>query len=217
MRASLVSRSIILGSLVFGGCSNSTGTAPAQPPVDSDGGVTHVVKLDAHADRGAAIVRDGRAAIADGMVNVGDTVIVPPSITVTIDPTSLIPPADGGASTLLIVPSNYGPKPVVTVTVVSNSGDVRLDDISTVTASLNDPVTGAPMASVKLARSETDSAPESNTTFVIFSGVPLDLSKVATGSYDLVCTATTVGGASANAEGHVVGGYRADGRGEFSG
>jgi len=53
-------------------------------------------------------VRDGRAAIADGMVNVGDTVIVPPSITVTIDPTSLIPPADGGASTLLIVPSNYG-------------------------------------------------------------------------------------------------------------
>jgi len=49
-------------------------------------------------------------------VNVGDTVIVPPSITVTIDPTSFDPARGRGASTLLIVPSNYGPKPVVTVT-----------------------------------------------------------------------------------------------------
>jgi hypothetical protein len=200
MRASLVSRSIMLGALVLGGCSNSTGTAPAEPPVDSDGGVIHLVKLDAHADRVAQGVRDGRATIADGVVNVGDTVIVPPSITVTIEPTSLVPPADGGVSDILIVPSNYGPKPEVTVTVVSNSGDMRLDDVSTVTASLNDPVTGAAVASVKLARSETDSAPESNTMFVIFSGVPLDLSKVDTGSYDLVCTATTVGGTSASAK-----------------
>ncbi len=199
MRASLVSRSITLGALVFVGCSNSTGTAPAEPPLDNDGGVIHFVKLDAHADRGAQGVRDGHAAIADGVVNVGDTVIIPPSITVTIDPTSLVPPADGGVSDLLIVPSNYGPKPVVTVTVVSNSGDMRLDDVSTATASLNDPA-GTPLASVKLARSETDSAPESNTIFVIFSGVPLDLSKVATGSYDLVCTATTVGGTSASAK-----------------
>jgi len=72
--------------------------------------------------------------------------------------------------------------------------------VSSVTATLNDPVTGAAVASVKLARSETDSAPESNTIFVIFSGVPLDLSNVGTGSYDLVCTATTVGGTSADAK-----------------
>ena len=197
---SLVSRSILLGALVLAGCSNGTGAAPYQPPLESDGGVAHVVKLDAHADRGAQGQGDGRAAIADGVVNVGDVLTVPPSITVTIDPTSLVPPADAGVSSLLIVPSNYGPKPVVTVTVVSNSGDMRLDDVSTVTASLNDPVTGAPLASVKLARSETDSAPESNTTFVIFSGVPLDLSAVPTGSYDLVCTATTVGGISASSK-----------------
>ena len=42
------------------------------------------------------------------------------------------------------------------------------------------------MASVKLAQSETDSVPESNTIRFIFSDVPLDVSKVATGSYDLV-------------------------------
>ena len=56
------------------------------------------------------------------------------------------------------------------------------------------------MAFVKLAKSETDSAPESNTTRFIFSDVPLDVSKVATGAYDLVVTATTVGGASASAK-----------------
>jgi hypothetical protein len=153
------------------------------------------VKLDAHADQG---VRDGHATIADRVANNSDSLTVPPSITVTIDPASLVPRADGGVPDMLIVPANYGPKPVVTVTVVSNSGDMRVDDVSSVTATLNDPVTGAAVASVKLARSETDSAPESNTIFVIFSGVPLDLSNVGTGSYDLVCTATTVGGTSAD-------------------
>ena len=61
----------------------------------------------------------------------------------TIDPASLVPPGDGGVPNTLIVPANYGPKPVVTVTVVSNSGDMRADNVSSVTATLNDPVTGA--------------------------------------------------------------------------
>ena len=195
MRASLVSRSIVLGALVLVGCGKSTGTEPP-PPVQDDGGVIRTV-LDALADRGAG---DGNIRRGDGVVNGSDSLTVPPSITVTIDPTSLVPPADGGVPDMLIVPASYGPKPVVTVTVVSNSGDMRADDVSSVTATLNDPVTGAAVASVKLARSETDSAPESNTIFVIFSGVPLDLSNVGTGSYDLVCTATTVGGTSADAK-----------------
>jgi hypothetical protein len=164
--------------------------------VQDDGGVIRTV-LDALADRGAG---DGNIKRGDGVVNGSDSLTVPPSITVTIDPTSLVPPADGGVPDMLIVPASYGPKPVVTVTVVSNSGDMRADDVSSLTVELKDPVTGAVVASVKLARSETDSAPESNTIFVIFSGVPLDLSKVDTGSYDLVCTATTVGGTSADAK-----------------
>ncbi len=86
------------------------------------------------------------------------------------------------------------------MTVVSNSGDMRADNLSSATAALNDPVTGTQVAFVKLAKSETDSAPESNTTRFIFSDVPLDVSKVATGAYDLVVTATTVGGASASAK-----------------
>ena len=196
MRASLVSRSIVLGALVLVGCGKSTGTEPP-PPVQDDGGVARVVKLDAQADRG---VRDGHSTIADGVANGSDSLSVPPSITVTVDPASLVPRADGGVPDMLIVPANYGPKPVVMVTVVSNSGDMRADDVSSLTVELKDPVTGAVVASLKLARSETDSAPESNTTFVIFSGVPLDLSNVGTGSYDLVCTATTVGGTSADAK-----------------
>ncbi|HJX66537.1 MAG TPA: hypothetical protein VJ860_21585 [Polyangia bacterium] len=195
MKALLVSRSILLGALVVVGCGKSTGTE-SPPPVQDDGGVVRTVKLDAPPDRGA---RDSKATSRDGVVNGSDSLIVPPSITVTIDPASLVPPGDGGVPATLIVPANYGPKPLVTVAVVSNSGDMRVDDVSSVTAALNDQVTGAAVASVKLARSETESAPESNTTFVIFSGVPIDLSKVATGSYDLVCTATTVGGTSANA------------------
>jgi hypothetical protein len=196
MRASLVSRSTVLGALLLlVGCSKGNGTEPAPPPPEDDGGVTRIIKLDASPDKGA---RDSKAVIADGAVNSGDSLYVPPSITVTVDPASLVPPADGGVFAKLIVPANYGPKPVVTVTVVSNSGDMRADDVSSVTASLEDPVTGTAVASASLARSETDSAPESNTTQVIFSGVPLNLSSVATGTYDLVCTATTVGGASAN-------------------
>jgi hypothetical protein len=194
MRASLLSRSMVLGALILFGCGKSTGTE-SPPPVQDDGGVLRTVKLDAQPDRSA---RDSKATSGDGVVYASDSLTVPPSITVTVDPTSLVPPADGGVPGMLIVPSNYGPKPAVTVTVISNSGDMRVDDVSSVTATLNDPVTGAAVASVKLARSETDSAPESNTTFFIFSGVPLDLSKVATGSYDLVCTATTVGGDSAD-------------------
>jgi hypothetical protein len=126
-----------------------------------------------------------------------DAPALPPSIAVAVDMASLIPPTDGGLPDPLIVPASYGPKPVVTVTVISLSGDMRADDVSLVTASLNDPVSGTAAASVKLAKSETNAAPESNTTRFIFSDVPLDLSKVATGAYDLVLTATTVGGASA--------------------
>jgi hypothetical protein len=187
-----------LGALLLVvGCSSSNGTESPQITVRDDGGATRTVKLDASADKGA---RDSEAVVADGVVNGSDSLSVPPSLTVTIDPASLVPPADGGVPDMLIVPGDYGPKPVVTVTVVSNSGDMRADDVSSVTASLNDPVTGTAVASVSLARSETDAAPESNTTLVIFSGVPLNLSLVATGTYDLVCTATTVGGASANSK-----------------
>jgi hypothetical protein len=77
---------------------------------------------------------------------------------------------------------------------------MRSDDVSSVTGLLEDPATRATVASVKPARSGTDSAPESNITRFIFSGVPLDLSKVPTGAYVLVVTATTVGGASASTE-----------------
>ena len=204
MRASLVSRSTFLGALlVLAGCSKSAEQQQPPPGVGGDdGGGAHIVKLDADVDgRGgdATGKADGKGDASEGgAVDGADAAGPPPSITVTVDPASLVPPADGGVPDPLIVPASYGPKPVVTVTVVSNSGDVRADDVSSVTASLNDPLTGTPAASVKLARSETDSAPESNTTRFIFSDVPLDLSKVATGSYSLVFTATTVGGTSAS-------------------
>jgi hypothetical protein len=141
----------------------------------------------------------GDASVEDAAVDAVEASALPPSITVTVDTTSLVPPADGGIPATLIVPASYGPKPVVTVTVVSNSGDIRADDVSSVVATLNDS-TGVPVVSVKLARSETDSFPETNTARFIFSDVPLDLSKVATGSYDLVVTATTVGGDSASTD-----------------
>jgi hypothetical protein len=141
----------------------------------------------------------GDASVEDAALDAVEASALLPSITVTVDTTSLVPPADGGVPATLIVPASYGPKPVVTVTVVSNSGDIRADDVSSVMASLNDS-TGVSVASVKLARSETDSFPETNTARFVFSDVPLDLSKVATGSYVLVVTATTVGGDSGSAD-----------------
>ena len=208
MRASLVSRSTFLGALlVLVGCSKGTGQVPLPPGVpEDDAGVIRTVPPDADldgsaSDGGGSAIRnaDGQGDSSTGAAVDGvDAAPLPPSIVVTVDPASLVPPADGGVPDTLMVPASYGPKPVVTVTVVSLSGDMRADEVSSVTASLNDPFTGTPAASVKLARSETDSAPESNTTRFIFSDVPLDLSKVATGSYDLVFTATTVGGTSAS-------------------
>jgi hypothetical protein len=162
-----------------------------------------VTAVDGSGDSSADAFRDAINAMGDAFdaaVDGVDAATLAPSITVTIDPASLVPPADGGVPTTLIVPANYGPKPVVTVTVVSNSGDMRADNVSSATAALNDPVKGTQVAFVKLAKSETDSAPESNTTRFIFADVPLDVSKVATGAYDLVVTATTVGGASASAK-----------------
>jgi len=206
MKASLVFRSIFLGALlVLAGCSKSAQQEQPLPVVPDDGGSTHVVKLDAEvvgdgagdATRKADGNRDsGAAAAMDGAVAAGP----PPSITLTVDPASLVPPADGGVPNPPIIPASYGPKPVVTVTVVSNSGDMRADDVSSVTGSLNVPVTGTPAATVTLAKSETDSVPESNTTRFVFSDVPIDLSKVPTGSYNLVFTATTVGGTSASTQ-----------------
>jgi hypothetical protein len=192
--------------LVLAGCSKGTEQALPPPGVpEDDAGVTRIVGYDADVERsvrdgggGATTKADGGGdSSADGTADGVDAVALPPSITVTVDTASLLPPGDGGVADALIVPASYGPKPVVTVTVVSHSGDMRADDVSSVTASLNDSLTGTPAATAKLARSETDSVPESNTTRFIFSDVPLDLSKVATGAYDLVLTATTVGGTSA--------------------
>lgn len=208
MRASLVSRSTYLGALlVLVGCSKGTGQVPPPPGVlEDDASVTRFARLDAEVEGGPRdAVGDattkpealGDSSSDGGTVDGVDAAPLPPSIVVTVDPASLVPRADGGVPDRLIAPANSGPKPVVTVTVVSNSGDMRADDLLSVTASLNDSFTGAAAASVKLARSQTDSAPESNTTRFIFSDVPLDLTKVVTGEYSLVVTATTVGGASA--------------------
>ena len=221
MRAPLFFPSTLFGALlVLAGCDK--GTTPVTPPPWSpgDAGVPgRTVKVDAAPE---ASVRDAWVSVesgddvpmvtdvpatmdggedassTDGALEAGDGSALSPLITVTVDPASLVPPADGGVPAILIVPATYGPKPVVTVTVVSISGDSRADDVASVMASLNNSVTGVPAASVKLARSDTDSVPESNTARFIFSGVPLDLSKVATGAYDLVVTATTVGGDSAS-------------------
>ena len=218
MRASLDSRWFLLGlaaSLTLAGCGNGSDQGSPSPPYPLyDTGVIRAVKVDAaveHAldgageanpavDGGVADGTDASAASGDAAGDAVDAASLAPSITVIIDTASLVPPGDGGVSDALLVPSSYGPKPTVMVTVVSNSGDMRTDDVSSVIGLLKDPATGTTVATVKPARSETDSAPESNTTFVIFSGVPLDLSNVGTGSYDLVCTATTVGGTSADAK-----------------
>ncbi len=219
MRASFDSRSAFCGlaaSLVLAGCSSGTTEQTATPPpwLGDDAGISRTVRVDGAVDGGVGVTEGGSASGSDvagaGATEGGsasssdaagdgaDGASLLPSITVTVDPASLVPLGDGGVPDKLIVPAKYGPKPVVTVTVVSKSGDKQADNVSSATASLNDPVTGTSAASVKLAKSETDSAPESDTTRFIFSDVPLDVSKVDTGAYDLVVTATTVGGASAS-------------------
>ena len=188
------------------GCSSSKDPAPILPAGgDGDGGVGRTfAKLDADVEVGELDGRgDGNgSSLLDARDDSGgdskDGPSLTPIITVTVEKESLIPPADGGVPSVLIVPASYGPKPVVTVVVVSQSGDPRTDDVSSVTASLNDPVADKPVASLRLAKSDSDTVPESDTTHFIFSGVPLDLSKLATGEYRLVFTATTVGGASAS-------------------
>jgi hypothetical protein len=218
MRASLDSRWFLFGLaalLTLAGCGNGSDQGSPSPPYPLyDTGVIRAVKVDAaveHAldgageanpavDGGVADGTDASAASGDAAGDAVDAASLAPSITVIIDTASLVPPGDGGVSDALIVPSSYGPKPTVMVTVVSNSGDMRTDDVSSVIGLLKDPATGTTVATVKPARSETDSAPESNITRFIFSGVPLDLTSVPTGSYDLVMTATTVGGASASAD-----------------
>ncbi|HEX7599618.1 MAG TPA: hypothetical protein VF518_15480, partial [Polyangia bacterium] len=191
-------------SLALAGCSKGGPAASLPIGVDDDGGVGRsFTKLDVAAE----VANEGGAGdatsldVADGdtggdSAEVGNDAAPPPIITVTVDPLSLVPPGDGGVPEVLIVPANYGPKPVVTVVVVSQSGNLRADDVSGVTASINDPVTGASAAFVKLAKSDMEMVPESDTARFIFSGVPLDLSKLATGQYSLVFSATTVAGVS---------------------
>jgi hypothetical protein len=194
-----VSRTVKVDAAVTGGARDSTGVATTGEDTAMDGGVGDGADgVTTEGDGGSAFSGDAAGDGVDGAGDGVDAAPLLPSITVTIDPASLVPPGDGGVSDTLIVPASSGPKPTVSVTVVSNSGDLRSDDVSSVTALLKDPATGTTVASVKPARSETDSAPESNTTRFIFSGVPLDLSKVPTGTYDLVVTATTVGGVSAS-------------------
>jgi hypothetical protein len=212
MRASLVFQSafsILIFSLALAGCSKS-GPAGIRPiGVDDDGGVGRTfTKLDAAAevapegsggDAGSPEVNDqdaeGDSGGTDG-AGPKKGAGLPPIITVTVDPLTLVPPPDGGVPAVLIVPANYGPSPMVTVMVVSQSGNLLIDDVSGVTVAIIDPLTGAMSSSTKLARTDSDSVPGSDTTRFIFSGVPIDLTKLATGEYGLVFTATTVGGVS---------------------
>jgi len=226
MRSSLVFRSAFCGLaalLLVAGCGGDAPQGPAPPALrGDDAAVSRTVRVDGAVDRAEEVGTATNAGVdaatsvgldvgpdvptkidgsddasGDAAWDVVDPSSLLPSITVTVDPASLAPPRDGGAGDALIAPSSYGPKPTITVTVVSHSGNFQADDVSSVTAVLNDPATGAAVSSVQPAKSDTEASPESNVTRFIFSDVPLDLTKVPTGVYDLVVTATTVGGVSA--------------------
>lgn len=203
MRPSSGSRKVLLAAaLILAGCSSSSDTGPGTGPGGDVGVGRSMAKLDAGPDS----ARDGLDDAASGggvdspAVDLagdgGDAPSSQPTVTVEVDLRSLVPQQDGGVPEPLIVPSTYGPSPYVTVTVVSRTGDLKLDEISTVTAAIYDPLVAAPLSSTKLARSDSRITPESDTMQFVFSGVPLDLSKLASASYNVLFTATTVGGAT---------------------
>jgi hypothetical protein len=203
MRPSSGSRKVLLAvALILAGCTSKSDDGQGLVPAEDAGVSRSMAKLDAGPDVG----KDGLEVGADGPAmevagdgsgdGIGDAPNLGPTITVEVDPQSLAPSQDGGVTNPPIVPSTYGPSPFVTVTVVSNTGDSKLDAISGVTAAIYDPLVATPLSTTKLARSDSSTTPESNTTRFIFSGVPLDLSKLSSASYTIVFTATTVGGAT---------------------
>jgi hypothetical protein len=84
------------------------------------------------------------------------------------------------------------------VTVHMDGGLIPDDEIASVTAAVN-PVVGEPGAvKINLAQSAVTRDEAAGTNVFIFADMPLDLSKLPTGDYDLVVTATTQGGAQAS-------------------
>jgi hypothetical protein len=219
MRPSSGSRKVLLVvALIVAGCSGSSDNGMGNSPGPDSGVTRSMPKLDAALEAGqdGLVGLDTRAKDApandapandvpakdapavdstgDGADDVGDAPNLVPAITVEVDYQSLVPSKDGGVAEPLIVPSTYSPSPFVTVTVVSNSGNLKADEITTVTAAIFDPLVTTPVSTTKLARSDSRITPESNTVQFVFSGVPLDLSKLQSASYVIVFTATTVGG-----------------------
>jgi hypothetical protein len=193
-------------ALIFAGCSGETDSGQGMSPGMDTGVGRSMAKLDASPDlspdragnatREAGVDAPAVDAAFDGSGEAGDAPNLVPTVTVEVDLQSLVPARDGGVTDPLIVPSTYGPSPFVTVTVVSSSGDLKLDTVSSVSAAIYDPLVTTPISTTKLARSDSRVTPESNTMRFIFSGVPLDLSKLLSASYTVVFTATTVGGAT---------------------
>ncbi len=185
-------------AFLYVGCSSTSETEQDWTPVPDSAVGRSMAKFDAALEVGTGDHVGGSDAADVAMdgseAGGGDAPSLRPSITVEVDPQSLVPARDGGVTDPLIAPSTSGPSPFVTVTVVSNTGDLKLDDVASVTAAIFEPAGTTAISTTKLARSDARIVPESNTMQFVFSGVPLDLSKLASASYLVVFTATTVGG-----------------------
>jgi hypothetical protein len=172
-------------------------TGPDAPIVDTRPAATDVGGTAGEVQSGRDVIRD---------IPMGSDGPLQPKITVTIlSPTADVwdggmptGTADGGAATVVInASSRFAPK--VSVEVESRGADPTGEVLTSVVARLMAPKTSGPVASINLNQTQYTALPESTSKTYLFSDMPFDLSKVPSGTYDLVIDATTVGGTTASA------------------
>lgn len=161
------------------------------------GGDTSTVRRDTARD--APLVGDAAIAIDVAPPALVTVTILSPVVGLAVDGGGTTQPLDGGGFGLPVFDRSARLAPSVRVAVESRGGDPTADVIVGVTATLTAESATTVTTKATLNQTQYQADPASNTKIYWYGDTPFDLTKLATGAYRLVVTATTAGGTTASA------------------
>jgi hypothetical protein len=181
-----------------GGLGERAATQPpdTRPPAIEAGGRDTVLAREDALD--APLPADAAAGIDVAPPALVTVTIVSPAAGGAVDGGTALPAPDGGPG-LPVFARTARLAPQVRVAVESRGGDPTADVIVAVAATLTPENATTAAAKVTLNQTQYQMDPASDTKIYWYGDTPFDLTKLATGAYRLVVTATTAGGATASA------------------